>query len=210
MTKQKVSFSDFIGLILLKLYEIDKNEKYGNYIQLKPLLENLKIEYPYDWLLDAARVMEARGLTNNIYEWGGHVAAKISGEGRLFVEEKRQETEDNIIKKYDNNPRNYNIVIGSTGTQIIQESSKAIQKISLYESRKEMFDILGEIKTRITKLESLSEDQKEDLKIDLQSIENQLKKKEPNRTVLSDLLEPFGKIIEIASLVSRLIAMINF
>ena len=111
--------------------------------------------------------------------------------------------ESNVAKIYKDKPDTYIITGGNVN---IATGNNNTQTINIEKERKELFKILDEIKDYISKSNI---ENKSDLVSDLDSIESQLKKKEPNKSIITDLLEPFSKIIDIAGKVANFINLIN-
>jgi hypothetical protein len=203
MAKEQLTFTEFITLILTMLYDEELKGNYEEFIFLNELAKRIKLPFPKQWIFDAGKVLESRGYANCIFIEGGAVMATLTGEGRIFVENAIKE-QNNIAREYKNNPSTYINISG--GNVNITTGNKNIQTINIEEGKKELLQILEEIKEYIDKSNI---DNKEDLQNDLESIKFQLNKKEPNKSIIADLLEPFGKIIGIAGKVATFIRMIN-
>ncbi len=201
MSKEKLTFSEFITLLLTRLYEDETANGPGKYIHLGVLAKDFKQDIPRQWVFDAGKVLEARGLAKCIFAIGGLVMASLTGEGRMFVEEAISD-EKNVAKKYKENRENF---INVTGTNLSTGSNNS-QIINIEEERSELFSILKDIKEYIN---NSTIENKPDYISDLDSIESQLNKKEPNKSIIADLLEPFGKMIDIAGKVANFISLIN-
>ncbi|MFA5404742.1 MAG: hypothetical protein WC358_07390 [Ignavibacteria bacterium] len=203
MSQENLTFTEYVTLLLTQLYDYELKNRPGEYINLGDLSNNFKQKIPNQWAFDAGKVLESRGLAKCIFALGGLAMASLTGEGRMFIEKARDE-ENNVAKVFKDKPETYiniqadnvNIATGNNNTQTINIES----------GRKELFDILKEIKEYINKS---GIENKNDLISDLDSIESQIKKKEPNKSIIADLLEPFGKIIDIAGKVANFINLIN-
>lgn len=202
MSQSKLNFSEYVTLLLVKLYEYELQNGPSEYINLADLSKNFKQNIPYQWTFDAGKVLESRGLANCIFALGGFAMASLTGEGRMFVEKAMNE-ESNVAKIYKDKPDTYIITGGNVN---IATGNNNTQTINIEKERKELFKILDEIKDYISKSNI---ENKSDLVSDLDSIESQLKKKEPNKSIITDLLEPFSKIIDIAGKVANFINLIN-
>ena len=58
-------------------------------------------------------------------------------------------------------------------------------------------------------LEGMSDSEREDLLTDVQMVEQQLKKREPNRAVLAALLEPLSRVASIGGFIADLVRLLN-
>jgi len=203
MPQEKLTFSQFVTLLLTRIYEYEIDNGPGDYIQLGLLAKDFKQNIPPQWIFDAGKVLESRGLAKCLFALGGIVMASLTGEGRMFIEEAMNKDE-NVAKEYKNNPGTFINVTG--GNVNIATGNNNIQSINIETERKELFTILNDIKEYINRIE---DEKKSDYLSDLDSIESQLKKKEPNKSIIADLLEPFGKFIDIAGKVAQFISLIN-
>ena len=55
----------------------------------------------------------------------------------------------------------------------------------------------------------MSDSEREDLLTDVQMVEQQLRKREPNRAVLAALLEPLSRVASIGGFVADLVRLLN-
>src|SRR5437868_1222212 len=85
MPKPAYKFTDFVDLLLVALYEADQSENGNEFQDLDALAATIKGDVPRDWVFDAAKVLQTRALADCIFTFGG-THAKISGQGRLYVE----------------------------------------------------------------------------------------------------------------------------
>jgi hypothetical protein len=79
-------FSEFLDLLMLKLYEADV-QRPGDSVDLYRLASLFREDVPTVWVMDAANVMGQRLLARPILGLGRLANARISGEGRLYVEQ---------------------------------------------------------------------------------------------------------------------------
>ncbi len=84
MPRPTYKFTEFVDLLLVALYEADQSDG-GNDQNLGELAMMIKGDVPLDWVFDAAKVLDNRGLADVIFSFGA-THAKISGQGRLYVE----------------------------------------------------------------------------------------------------------------------------
>src|SRR2546421_10863366 len=92
MSQSQWKFKDFVDLLLYKLYEHDQQHS-GEFVDLNLLSQQVRGDAPSEWVVDAAKVLDTRTLADVQITFSG-VHAAISGEGRLYVEERRGITED--------------------------------------------------------------------------------------------------------------------
>lgn len=78
---EEITFTNFISLLLVRLYELEKQHGAHTYLNLGAIAQELKVKHDSKWVFDAGKVLESRGLTHNIYAMGGNVACKLTGEG---------------------------------------------------------------------------------------------------------------------------------
>lgn len=205
-TKQKLTFSQFIDLILVRLYEYENNQP-GGFLNLGKIVNELKFEVPYNWVFDAGKILEGRGLAHVLFALGGTAMARISGEGRLYVED---EQGTGIIKDYNKDKGTFVYVSGKNNqVNVGNVNSDINQKITIKEERKPVFDLLDKIEEKLRSEDLVTKDELNDLLTDLASLRTQLEKKEPNKNVIAALLEPLSNITSIAGHVSDLINYLN-
>ncbi len=207
VTQNKLKFSEFIDLILARLYELEQTEGGGSFFDLNAIAKELKEAPPQQWVFDAGKVLESRGLAQVVFTMGGGCHAMLAGEGRLFVE---QEQGTGIIKQYHQAPQNY-VVIRGSGNQVVVggDQGTITQSMSIEKEREPAFKLLEQIRDRLGNDASLGEAEKKDLLTDVQGIEQQLKKREPNRQALAGLLESLSQVASVAGHVANLIRLFN-
>jgi hypothetical protein len=202
----ELNFSQFIDLLLARLYESERQEGAGKFFDLRIIAKGMKSAIPDQWVFDAGKVLEAQGLAQCIFTMGGNVQAMLTGEGRLFVENNRG---TGIIEKYWSAPGNYVVVTGSGHQVVVGKQRDVKQQMSIVEERRPAFNLLEEIEKELRSDSSLSQSERQDLLADLDMIRRQLNKKEPNRAALAALLEPLSQISSIAGAVVNLIRLLN-
>ncbi len=207
-TATKLTFSRFIDLLLAAVYEADA-EADGDYIDLNAIARQIKDPFPETWVIDAAKVLQSRGLLDCVFTFGS-VHARLTGEGRLFIEEDRG---TGIIREYKQNPERFiqNVSISGSNNRVMlgQARGDVTQEQQLEQERRPAFALVDEIKRKVTSDPSLSDREKEELVGDVESIRVQLLKREPSLPVLSALLAPLSKLTSIGSNVASLIRLIN-
>ena len=207
-TEVRSTFSQFIDLLLARLYDAQRQNP-GGMIDLNEIAADLKESAPEDWVVDAARVMQARGLADCIISYGA-CRARLTGEGMLFVEEERG---TGAIRQYRQEPGQFfqHVSVTGTGNQVVLGTGqKEISHSSSVEHEREpVFRVLGEIEVAIKHEGSLGPAEREDLLADLASLRQQLRKREPNQSAIAALLAPMSHIATVATRVATLIKMLT-
>src|SRR5689334_12670458 len=104
MPYTKVKFSEFIDLLLARLYDLESQGETGRFFDLSAIASELSVDVPQQWVFDAAKVLESRGLAQVLFTMGGRSQATLTGEGRIFVEE---EAGSGIIRRYHSHPEEF-------------------------------------------------------------------------------------------------------
>jgi hypothetical protein len=206
---QQLKFIEFVDLILARLYERDKQEP-GALFDLNEISAELNGNVPEAWVIDAAKVLQTRGLIMPLITFGG-ITAQLTGEGRVYVEEEKG---TGIIKRYHHDPAPYiqvhvhgdnnQTVVGTTQGNVAQSQTTAIEK-----EREPAFKLLREIEDGVGKDKNLIDEERKQLRDDIDHIRQQLKRREPNRPVLAALLGPISQVTSVASQVVSLIRLLN-
>lgn len=205
MEADRLKFSQFVDIVLARLYELELEGRTG-YQEINAIVAELSQKVPPNWIWDAAKVLESRGLANVEFFVGGVCIAELSGEGRLFVEEDGSQT----IKEYKSDPAQFVIVTG-TGNQVVVggHNASATQTRTVAEERKPAFDLLEKIEGGLHSDQSMSPEALKDLKSDLEGVKGQLSKRTPNRDVLASLLSGLSQVRSIAGYVAELVKLLN-
>jgi hypothetical protein len=183
-TVTKLNFSEFVDLILATLYGLEK-EHGDHFFDVVEINRRLKEPAAQHWVFDAGKILESRGLARCIFELGGVCRAQLTGEGRLFVEERAKQ--DGIIKEYRQEPQNFVIVSGSGNQVVVGAAGNAHQEMTIEKERQPAFTLVEEIQSRLEKDRSISRPDLKDLLDDPETIRRQLKKREANRPALAAL-----------------------
>lgn len=203
---QSMTFSKFIDFLLVRLYDLERQNGAGRYFSLNAIAKELKEEVPIAWVRDAGKVLESRMLASCIFMLGGHVQAQISGEGRLVVEGERG---DDIKKEM---PNLVSVTVSGSNNQVVVaggDQRQTTQMLTIEEEREPAFSLIKEMADELARDASLGEQTRDDALTDLAQIKAQLKKREPNRPALAALLEPLSQVTSIATRVAELIKLIN-
>ncbi len=206
-TSTRIKFSEFIDLLLARLYDLDREGETAGYFDLNAIKNELKVDIPQRWVWDAGRVLQSRGLADCLFAMGGKAEAVIAGEGRLYVEE---EQGTGIIKEYHQQPQNYVIVSGTANQVVVSgEQSSVTQTMTIEQERKPAFDLLKQIEEKLKQDQTLDPGERNDLLADVEMIRGQLRKRDPNRTALAAILEPLSQVSSIGGLIVQLIRLFN-
>ena len=202
-----MKFSEFIDLILARLYELERGAGPGTLFDVNAIAQELREKIPPQWMFDAGKVLESRGWAQVAFTFGGGCHARLTGEGRLYVEEERG---TGIIRQYRAAPAQF--VSGSgVGHQVIVGSTTgAISHVAAIEQeRAPALLVLNQLRDALRRDATLTEPERDELLTDVTMIEQQLRKREPNRAALAALLEPLSRVASIAGLVADLVRLFN-
>ena len=101
--------------------------------------------------------------------------------------------------------------MSSTNNQVIIGSTTGTvsQTVTIEQERAPSFRLLDQIKDVLRRDPILNDFERQDLLSDVQMVEQQLKRREPNRAVLAALLEPLSRVASIGGFVTDLIRLFN-
>jgi hypothetical protein len=204
MAKPTIKFTEFVDQLLVKLYELDA-ETPGEFHNLSAIAESLKSDVPADWVFDAGKVLDSRALADVLFTFGG-TDAKISGEGRLYVEEGRGTTKD-----IQTNPQNYYVTVSGSNNQVVAGSTTqaVTHTITIEQERAPAFALLDQIVQKLNRDSTLPAPQKEESLTYANLIKQELAKPEPNRNLIAAVLDPLSKVASIAGAVASLVRLFN-
>jgi hypothetical protein len=207
-TATKMKFSEFVDLLLARLYELEQQSQTGNeYLDLNEIARQLVSPIPSGWVFDAGKVLESRNLAQCVFTLGGGCHAMLTGEGRIYVEEERG---TGIIRQFHQSPQNYVVVSGSSNQVVVGDSQSGVtQTLTVERERRPAFELLDAIENQLKTDPTIDEPEKEDLLTDVGMIRGQLRKREPNRVALAALLEPLSKVASVGGFVLNLIKLLN-
>lgn len=208
MTGQtSLKFGQFLDLLMARLVERQTEAPAGTLIDLNQVARDLKVEVPDQWVFDAGKVLESRGWAQVLFTFGGGCHARLTGEGRLYVEEERG---TGIIHEYHQAPDRFVSVSGTNNQVIIGSTIGTVsQTVTIEQERAPSFRLLDQIKDVLRRDPILDDSERQDLLSDVQMVEQQLKRREPNRAVLAALLEPLSRVASIGGFVADLIRLFN-
>jgi hypothetical protein len=201
-----IKFGEFIDLLMARLLEREGATRSGALIDLNDLARDLKVDVPDQWIFDAGKVLESRGWAQVLFAIGGGCYARLTGEGRLYVEEERG---TGIIHKYHQAPTQF-VSVSGTGNQVVVGTTGTVsQSAGVEAERAPAFRVLSQLKDTLQRDHSLTDSERQDLLTDVEMIEQQLRKGEPNRGALAALLEPLSHIASVGGFVADLIRLLN-
>jgi hypothetical protein len=201
-----MKFSEFIDLLLVRLYDLERQGGAGTLFDLNEIVRALSVNVPPQWVFDAGKVLESRGWAEVLFTFGGGCHARLTGEGRLYVEEERG---TGIIKRYRAAPTQF-INVSGTGNQVVVGHPGGVSQVSTIEGqRAPAFAVLEQLKHELSSDPDLTEADRADLLADVEMIGQQLRKREPNRAALAALLESLSNVTSVAGLVADLVRLFN-
>lgn len=200
-------FSEFIDLVLARLYELEQEVGPGALFDVNALTRELRADVPPQWVFDAGKVLESRGLAQLAFVFGGGCHARLTGEGRLFVEEERG---TGIIKQYRGSRASF-VSVSGTGGQVMvgRDTGQVSQTVAIEREREPAFLLLRRVKEALGRDAALTEAERADLLTDVEMIEQQLRKREPNRPAIAALLEPLSRVASLGGLLADLVRLFN-
>lgn len=203
-TGTKLKFSEFVDIVLARLYERQQTGDPGKLFDLNAIARDLKDPVPPSWVFDAGKVLETRGWAQVAFTFGGGCHARLTGEGMWFVE--RGATD--VIARYRAAPQTY-IEISGHGNQVAVGGEGASISQTIENERQPAFALLRQIRATLESDVELGEAERADLLADVATIEQQLRKREPNRSVIAEILEPLSRVASVGGFVTDLIRLFN-
>lgn len=202
-----MKFSEFIELILARLYDLERNAADGVLFDVNAIAKDLKESVPTHWVFDAGKVLESRGWAQVALTFGGGCHARLTGEGRLYVEEERG---TGIIHRYRQAPTQF-VTVSGTGNQVVLgNTGGSISQRTLIEAeRAPALELLQRLRETLRQDLNVSASERDDLLGDIDAIEQQVRRREPNRAAVAALLDPLSRIASISGLVADLIRLFN-
>jgi hypothetical protein len=203
---EQLTFTDFVELVLARLYDLSGNESV--FIDVDEITAELNA--PETWAFDAVQYLDERGYVKAALAFASS-AALITGAGRMHVEEKQREA-DSITHQYRERPQivqNFVSVSGS-GHQVAVGVEGDVTQTSLApETRDEILRLLVDIEAGIGSAEELSPSERGEYLADVETVRAQLKKREPNKMAISTVLTPLTQIAAIAGPVLEVLHMLG-
>jgi len=204
MAKPTYKFTEFVDLLLVALYEADQSDNESDFKNLEALAATIKGDVPPDWVFDAAKVLQTRTFAICLFSYGG-TNAKITGEGRLYVERKQ-----GFTGKVQESPSTYyNVTVTGSGNQVVTGQLVSGVSQTLTHPTSPASRLLDEMAKKIESDNTLAEPTKKEATTYMDLLRFEVAKPEPNRTLIATLLESLGKIASIAGSVVSFIRLLN-
>lgn len=204
MATTEVSFREFVELMLARLAEADRDHP-GTWVDMFPLAEQLRQNVPDDWVFEAREVLENRGLVSPLKVLGRTALARLTGEGRLFVEDGGS---TGIIEEYRQMPSHFVIVSGSGHNVAVGNEGDVTQTSIETGVPDEAWTLLDEIE-RTLHAATLAERDRREAVEDVRTARLQLERPRPNKSAAIALLDPLAKIASVGSFVVRLVGLLG-
>ena len=179
-----MNFKQFLDVVITELYRADTGHT-GDYFNMGALLE--KINYPQGWLWDAVDVLASQGYITAQKLLGGDCIAKITGTGRILKEDGGQA---GFVKNYEENPLQFHL-----------------GKITLVNGVGDLQAFLNEIRNALKNSKEITRIEKDDILVDIETIEKQLHKNDPNKVIAVAILE---KLMSYSELVIPIRKLLDF
>jgi hypothetical protein len=204
-TDATVNFSGLIELILARLYDLERGARPGTMFDLNAVAKDLRVQIPTQWIFDAGKVLESRGWAEVLFTFGGGCHARLTGEGRIYVEEEHGK---GLIREYHEAPRRFFSADPDPAGRDVTSATRS-QHATIEREREPALELLRQMDDVLRHEASVTEDQRADLLIDVEMIERQMRKREPNRAALAALLEPLSRVPSLSAPVMDLIRLFN-
>lgn len=201
---ETLSFSAFVELVLVRVAEADRVEP-GEYHDLFELVEFLRLEVDDEWVYDAGKILDDRGLVTWLKVLDRPTNVRLTGEGRLYVE---RGGDTGVIRQYERQPSLFVVNVTGEGHNVAVSQTGAVSQVSNRETN-ELLVLVEEIERELERDDSLSAEDKAGFRTDLDAVRGQLLKPEPNRKALRSLLEPMAGIASVGSFVTSLLEILG-
>ncbi|RLC01440.1 MAG: hypothetical protein DRI57_31100 [Deltaproteobacteria bacterium] len=129
----------------------------------------------------------------------------ISGEKNFFHLEERQQNRETVIGRYVLSPE----IFFNPTSNPNQVAEYGNQPITIEQARKSVFELIEKIINILVRDTTTDQQKKQDCLADLDAVKAQLKKQEPDRSVMACLLEPLSSVTPVSGLVMNLTEQIN-
>ena len=206
-TMRSMNFSEFCEFLLARLYELDRDIRPGADFDVRQIAEELVQDIPYTWPSDAAVELGNQGLVRPLRAGGGAVYARMSGAGRLFVEQ-RQADPESIVHEYQKHPTYFITISGSSNQVAVGNQGPTTQSLST-SAPSDVLNLLTAIEASIRADASLAPEQREAALEDVQAAREQLEKTRPNARAAGHILGSLGSIAAIADQVEKVVHMLG-
>jgi hypothetical protein len=204
MAKPAYKFTEFVDLLLVALYEAAQSENGNEFQNLEALAATIKGDVPRDWVFDAAKVLQTRALADCIFTFGA-TEAKITGQGRLYVE-----SEGGFTKKAQESPATYyNVTVSGSGIQVVTGRDISGVSQTIRQPVSPGMRLLDEMSQKIQNDDTLSGPTRLEATTYISLLRFEVAKPQPNHTLIATLLESLSKIASIAGSVASFIHLLN-
>ncbi len=191
--------------MLARLVEADQAGP-GAYVDMFALVEDLRQEIPTDWVFDARDALELRGLVHPLKVMGRTAPAKLTGEGRLYVEGGGQ---TGIIGDYRERPSTFVVVTGSGHQVAVGVEGDVSQASGGAAIPSEAWALLDRIELGLAEDEPVDDAQRHEALTDVRAAREQLQRRQPNRNAARALLEPLANLATVGELILRVLALLR-
>ena len=203
---EKLNFTEFMDLVLVRLYELDKAEG-AQFYNVNEIAAELREPVPDQWVPDAAKALEDRGLVSGAFALDQTTNAVITGEGRLYVEGRQHATE--VIEQYRQQPTNFVFVSGH-GHHVAVDVQGDVSQISLSgDVQAQALQIVGAMREALERDDSLDAQARDEALEDVSALEGQIKRTRFNKNVVLGLIGSLSGIASVAQLAIKLGELVN-
>jgi len=201
----RIKFADLLDRLLAGLYEADSRGIRG-FISLVEL-GRVFGEDDVITVLEASRILEARGYIQCIRALGGTIDGRITGLGRHYVET----GDTDVLRGYRDNPESIvsvNVEGDSNQVIISGRDVTARQGVNITEDRKLLFGLIDEVISVLKRDPDITED-RDDRVASAEAIKTELKKEHPNVQAVTAYLEELAVISSVGGLISKIVELFS-
>lgn len=193
------TFTDLVNWLLARLYEYDGPDDYPD---LRKLVAELDSPVRLDELLDAAHLLDDNGLIEALFTGGMNVAARITGPGRLLLEEARADKSETTLGNV--------VTITGSGNVVAVGNMGDVRQTALNGKMLErIFVLLGDALAALETDESLAPDEREDAVADIMAVQTQLRRTRPNLGAVRAHLAPLERLVPVGALVVEILSLLQ-
>lgn len=200
-------FTEVLDLLLVGLYHFARDLAPAHFLVLDAINRHLIDPVPTPLLREAGKVLQSRRLVHCMFPLGGRCYARLTGEGRIYVEEKRGSA---ITEMYWTDPSALFVDYGAPS-----EMSGAITEQDIADGRRTAefrepaLELVESIKAALRADTSLDDQSRTDALSDIDVIYHQLMRVEPNLPAIAAILAPLAEVSSIAERVANLVDTLN-
>lgn len=209
----KLTFDDFLDLVLSGLYELDESAP-GELFDVNEIAAAVRAigeTIPENWPSDAVKLLDDEGWIIGLRAFGGVAEGRLTGAGRLEVERRRAAA----LQKPERAERGLAssstvLIISGSGNQVaVGVEGSVVQTALSQDVRNEALARVSELDATIRRDEALTRLEREELLADVSSVRHQLEKQKPNTNAAVALLEPLANVASISNSVASLIGLLT-